>query len=270
MDATTPQRRKDDRRRLWDRRAPLARRSGADRRQLERRRSSQSAAGDRRAGDDRRGTDRRGSVAGERRAGDSRRRRERRRTTPVPYSPRQLEDLRRDVTLPGRVTCPACGGSFTLGPVRRQGALSERLVACVACGRGAVVTDVLAARILVISGATPLRKLLREMLVGGGHDVVEAGDTAVALDAYRAVPADVVILDVVAAGRIEPAEFIRRLRQDFPGASVLAVAGRSTYAGMDPLSVVEGLEDVRGLRVPVSREGLLETVRDVRRQPQAR
>ncbi len=265
MDETTTQRRQADRRRLWDRRAPLARRSSVDRRLADRRSSAQTAPEERRENSDRRSTDRRVSVVEDRRSGVPRRRRERRRSTPVPFTPAQLAELRQRFSAPGIVTCPACGGRFTLGPMTRPGGgPMERLVLCLGCGRGTVVEDAAAARVLVISAMTPLRGLLRDMLLGAGHEVIEAADAAVGLDAYRTVPADVVIVDVIGAGRMDAPEFIRRLREAFPDARVVALAGRSSYAGVDPLSLVEGLQDVRGLRVPVSREALLETVRELR------
>ena len=258
-------RRQAERRRLWDRRAPLPRRTDEDRRTADRRSAAQAASSERRAGEDRRAEDRRTSTTGDRRSGTARRHRDRRTATPVPYTPDQLAELQTRFATPGPVACPACGGAFTLGPqAPRNGGPAERLVLCTGCGRGTVVADASAARILVISAVAPLRNLLREMLAADGHEVVEAGDTAVGLSAYQTVPADLVIVDVVGAGRIEAPAFIRQLRQDFPDARVMALAGRASYAGVDPLSVVEGLQDVRGLRVPVSRDVLLETVRELR------
>ena len=162
------------------------------------------------------------------------------------------------------MTCPACGSSFTLGPARRSGARTERLVLCTGCGRAAVVHDTPAARVLVVSSVTPLRGLLRDMLAHAGHEVVEVADAAVGLGACRLLPPDVVLLDVVGTGRLGPAEFLERLRAGHPGARVVALAGEPSYAGVDPLDVVPGLGELPGLRVPISRESLLKTVHDVR------
>ncbi len=265
MEPTTAQRRSGDRRRLWDRRAPIERRSSEERREGPRRSSTQSTAGERRSGSDRRSTDRRGSFAAERRSAASRRRRERRSTTPVPYTAAQVAELTTRFAAEGQVVCPACNGNrFTLGPARHDGPAAGRLALCLGCRRGAVIPVANAARVLLISEVVPLRNLLREMLVGGGHEVVEADDAAVGLDAYQAIPADLVIVDVLGTGRLQAPEFMRRMRGEFPDARIVALAGRSSYAGVDPAQVVEGLGDVRTVRVPVSRETLLKTVQELR------
>lgn len=230
MEQTTTQRRIADRRRLWDRR------SG----------------------------DRPSSTGDDRRAAATRRGRERRCTTPIPYSPEQQAELQIRFAASGPVSCPACGGTFTLGPAHRASGRIERLVLCVSCRRGTVIEDGAAARVLVVSAVAPLRGLLREMLIGAGHEVIEADDAAVGLDAYGAIPADVVIVDVLATGRLGAQEFLSQLRQAHPDARVAALAGRSSYAGADPRQVVEGLTEVRTLRVPLSREALLKTVQELR------
>jgi DNA-binding NarL/FixJ family response regulator len=94
--------------------------------------------------------------------------------------------------------------------------------------------------------------------------VVETDDAGVALAAYQAGPADVIILDVAAPGRVSAPEFQRQLRRSFPDARVVALAGEESYAGVDPLAVVDGLEAVRSIRVPISREALLKAVEEAR------
>jgi DNA-binding NtrC family response regulator len=137
-------------------------------------------------------------------------------------------------------------------------------VLCFGCGRAAVVPRAWAARVLVIIQDASLRNLLREMLTGAGHDVVETDDTSVALAACRAAPADVIIVDVLAPGRVRAPEFQRQLRATFPDARIVALAGRTSYAGVDPLMAAPGLEGVRSLRMPISREALLKTVEEAR------
>jgi CheY-like chemotaxis protein len=262
VDTSTAHQRTGERRRLWDRRSPAPRRTGQKERTAERRQVAVPVGAERRTGQDRRAGDRR--TTAERRIHSLRRRRERRRTTPVPYMAEQLEELRADFAEPGPVTCPACGGKFTLGPARREGAKVERLVLCQACGRGTVIADSAAARVLLISAAAPLRQLLREMLGVAGHEVIEADDAGVGLDAYQTIPADVVVLDVVATGRLAASEFLRQLRASYPDSRVVVLAGRASFAGVDPLQIVGDLEGVRTLRVPVSRDALLATVKELR------
>ena len=262
MDGSSPQRRSSERRRLWDRRSPQLRRSGLEQRTGERRASDRSPDSERRARSDRRKTDRR--TAADRRGVVDRRREPRRRETPRPYTAEQFAELVERFASQGPVSCPACGSRVALDPAQRSGTERARGVLCFGCGRAAVVPHVWAARVLVVAQNRLLRNLLRDMLDGAGHDVVEADDTGVALAAYRTAPADVIIIDVAAPGRVPAPEFQRQLRTTFPDVRIVALAGRSTYAGVDPLTVVSGMEGVRSIRVPVSREELLKTVQEAR------
>jgi len=254
--------RRGERRRLWDRRSPDPRRGTGTPRGADRRKSGSGADQKRRTGKDRRQAERR--AAAERRTKEPRRHDTHRSPTPIPYTAEEAAELRARFAAPGLVTCPACGASFTLGPARRAGAAVERLVLCTGCGRAAVMHDTPAARVLVVSDIAPLRNLLRDMLANAGHEVVEVADAAVGLGAYEALPSDVVLLDVVASGRVSAPEFLQRLRKAFPDARVVALAGRPSYAGVDPREVVEGLGAVPSLRVPISREALLKAVQEVR------
>jgi len=262
MERTSEQRRLGERRRLWDRRSPQRRRASAERRTGERRSALREVASDRRARPDRRAAERR--LIAERRVVAARRRGRRRRETPTPYTTTEFAELRTRFAAPGPVSCPACGGRFTLSPARRRGAEFARRVLCLGCGRAAVVPHSCAARVLVVTHNAALRNLLRDMLGGVGHEVVETDDAGVALAAYQTVPADVVILDIVAPGRTSAPDFLRQLRRTFPDARVVALAGRPSYAGMDPLAIVQGLGAVRTVRAPIAREGLLRTVEEAR------
>jgi len=233
-----------------------------DQRKGERRANERADVSGRRSRSDRRGADRRG-VPDRRGTGD-RRRQERRRGTPTPYTARQLAELRERFASPGSVSCPECGSRVALDPAQGGGAAGARGVVCSGCGRAAVVPRAWAARVLVTARDAALRNLLREILTGAGHDVVETDDTSVALAAYGTAPADVVILDVLAPGRVPAPEFKRKLRSSYPDARIVALAGRSSYAGVDPLMAVPGLEGVRSIRVPISREALLKTIEEAR------
>lgn len=188
----------------------------------------------------------------------------RRRETPTPYTVEQVAELKARFAAPGPVGCPACGSGFSLGPGRRRGADTARRVVCLGCGRAALVPNSRAARILVIEQRTAVRDALRSMLTSAGHEVIEAADAGVALVAYQTVPADVVFIDVLAPGRMDAPEFLRRLRRVFPDARVVAMAGRPSYTGVDPLAVAQGLGAVRTIRMPFSRDHVLRTVEEVR------
>lgn len=262
MERPSGQRRQAERRRLWDQRSPIARRSADDRRRRERRSTAHQRPSERRASKDRRQADRRQL---ERRIESSRRRGRRRRETPTPFTAEEAAELKARFAAPGPVSCPACGSGFTLGPARRRGAEVARRVVCRGCGRAAVVPNSRSARILVIDQHKAVRDALQATLAGAGHEVVEAADAGVALQAYQTVPADVVFINVLAPGRMEAPEFMRRLRRAFPDARVVAIAGPPTYTGgVDPLAVAQGLGAVRTIRMPISRDQLLRIVEEVR------
>ncbi len=255
------QRRRSERRRLWDRRSPFGRRSSDDRRTRDRRAGVGEAPTERRAGDRRR-NDRR---ALERRITVVRRRGRRRRETPTPYTTEQLTELRTRFAVSGPVACPACGSGFSLGPGRRRGDQTARRVACFGCGRAAVVPNTRAARVLLVDQHQARRDALQAILAGAGHEVIETADASVALAAYQIVPADVIIIDVQSPGRMPATDFLRHLRRTFPEARVVAMAARSSYTGgADPLAVTQGLGAVGTLRMPLTREDVLKTVDEAR------
>lgn len=201
----------------------------------------------------------------ERRLAPTRRQAARRRDTPTPFSLQQLETLRERFARPGAVNCPACGGSFALGSVRRRGSDTMRRVNCVGCGKAAVLTNTYPARVLVIEQKEVVRDALRTILAGAGHEVVEAADAGVGLVAYQDVPTDVVLIDVLAPGRMNAADFIRRLRREFADARVIGMAGRPSYSTVDPLAVTHGLGAVSTIRMPFSAAEVLRAIDEARR-----
>jgi CheY-like chemotaxis protein len=215
----------------------------------------------RRAGSDRRRAERR--LPDERRA-VGRRVGPRRRDTPTPYTPEELQALRQRFLNPGAVACPACGASFELGLPRHRGDEIVRRVRCTGCSRAAVVSNTRVARILVIEQKDVIRDTLRAILMGAGHDVVEAMDAGVGLAAYEVSPPDVVFIDVHAAGRMDAGEFVRRLRRNFPDARIIAMAGRPSYGIVDPLAVTQRLGAIRTIRMPFSRAEVLNVVEEAR------
>ena len=236
----------EERRRLWDRRSPEPRRGNVDRRGRDR------CQGDRRRALERRTlTDRRPSV--------------RWHGTPIPFTAEQLVDLGARFAAPGPVSCPSCGSRVSLGPARRTATETGRLVTCAGCGRGAVIPDPGAARVLVVGANEALRDILRAPLARAGHDVTEAADAGVGLAAYEANPADVVLLDVPATGRMDAPEFLRRLRGSFPEARVVLLVHRNSKGEADPMAGAGDLGAVPTIQMPVSREDLLRAVDEARR-----
>jgi DNA-binding NtrC family response regulator len=140
-----------------------------------------------------------------------------------------------------------------------------RRVNCFGCGKAAVLSNTYAARVLVIEHKEVVREALRTILAGAGHEIVEAADAGVGIVAYQDAPADVVLIDVHAAGRMSAADFIRRLRREYPDARVVGMAGRPSYATVDPLAVTHGLGAVSTIRAPFTAAEVLKAVDEARR-----
>jgi len=252
----------EERRRLWDRRSPEPLRRNTDRRSGDRRHGKLAAPTERRSGSDRRQGGQRRAL--ERRTLTDRRPGVRRRGTPVPFTTEQFVDLQARFAAPGPVSCPSCGSRVPLGPAHRTATETVRLVTCVGCGRGAVIPDPGTARILVVGANEALRDILRATLSRASHDVTEAADAGVGLAAYQSIPADLVILDVQATGRMAAPEFLRRLRESSPDARVVALVHRTSKGEADPLAGAGDLGAVLTIQMPISREDLLRTVDEAR------
>jgi CheY-like chemotaxis protein len=262
VEGLVKKRRQGDRRRLWERRLPVARRSGEDRRLRERRSAVSQGPPERRAGQNRRRLHRREQP--DRRTLSARRHGRRRHEDLTPFTGQEIADLRARFAAPGPVSCPSCGSRFSFGPARRRGDETARRVVCLGCGRAAIVPNTRLARVLLITAHDALRDALHAMLAGAGHEVIETADAGVGLLAYGAAPAEVVIIDVLAPGRMEAAEFLRQLRRSFPAARVVAMAGRPSFVGADPLAVTLALGAVRTIRIPIARDDLLRIIEEVR------
>jgi CheY-like chemotaxis protein len=243
----------EERRRLWDRRAPDPRRGSADRRTAGRARTAGAPGEERRAGSDRR-------RAIERRTLTDRRRGVRWRETPTPFTTEQMADLRARFATPGPVRCPACGSRVALGWARHTATESARRVMCLGCGRGAIVPDAGAGRILVVGANEALRDILQTALSSAGHDVVEAADGSVGLLAYEAVPADIVLIDAQAPGRMDASEFLRRLRASAPDACVVALVPRASQPDAGAPDGGSELGTLPTIQLPLSRDALLRAV----------
>jgi len=248
-----------------DRRSGTDRRSGRERRRAGRRHRRLDVDEDRRAGTDRR--------KGQRRSGTDRRifqdpryRKPRPKdVAPSVYTAEQAGRIQRMVSRVGQAAaCPVCGGGFSLGPVQRRGADTVRQIGCADCGRSTVVTNAVVARVMVLTGVDPLRRLLHGTLTGAGHEVILPPHTGHALELYRENPADVVVMDTYALAEMDGREFIRRLRREFAEPRILVIAPRVQYGAADPSATATQLGATHIIRAPFSRMELLQAVRDAR------
>jgi CheY-like chemotaxis protein len=169
-------------------------------------------------------------------------------------------------TMPGVTkTCPACSGSFALGPPRRRNTDTLRRVSCEGCGRATVVTNSHAARILIVEPVEAARASVCPMLRDAGHEVNEAVDIAEGLASYRATASDVVIVDVSEGTGMSGPRFISRLRDEFPTAAVVALSRRTSYGVGDRSSIASHLGAVTVRRMPCSPAEMLESIETARK-----
>ena len=92
---------------------------------------------------------------------------------------------------------------------------------------GAEVSDM--ARVLVMDDEEPVRDILRQALEGDGHEVGEAADGQEGLDIYRSCPPDLVMVDIKMPVK-DGYEVIKELRQAYPDAKIVAMAGVGEFA----------------------------------------
>lgn len=258
----SPERRESERRHLVERRSPTTRRANLNRRRRDRRSVNlKLARQDRRSGVERRQSERRNLT--ERRCTVERRNGHRRRWTPSPYTVEQVAAVRDAFKIPqSEAICPVCGGEFTLGQGRRRGDETMRRVQCLSCGKSAVVASSWMKRVLVVADKEVVRDALRGLLEHVGHEVVDAADANVALWAYGQNPADVVFIDVAISGRLDAAEFIRLLRKGYPDARIVAISGRTSFGGRDPLRIAKQLGAVKTVRAPFSSAEILQILEE--------
>lgn len=96
------------------------------------------------------------------------------------------------------------------------------------------------ARILVVDDDKRIRALIRRGLKKLGHEVVEAGDGAAALERLRADPVDLLITDLYMPG-MEGLELIQKVRAAWPELGIIAISGGTADTKFDFLPVADSL-----------------------------
>jgi two-component system, response regulator, stage 0 sporulation protein F len=113
------------------------------------------------------------------------------------------------------------------------------------------------ARILVIDDQEPLRKLLRTVLEGAGHEVAEAPNGRLGLAAYQERPAELVITDIVMP-EMNGLDLILALTRAFLNVKVIVMSGaHDTETVLDAAKLLGARHT---LHKPFSMEVLLKTV----------
>ena len=118
------------------------------------------------------------------------------------------------------------------------------------------------ARVLVIDDEEQVRTLIREVLEGAGHEVMEAGNGREAMKLYEANPTKVVITDLVMPEQ-DGLETIRELRRRFPTVKIIAVSGAQQKLNLELLYVAEKLGALHTLEKPFEIRKLVALVEEL-------
>jgi len=96
------------------------------------------------------------------------------------------------------------------------------------------------ARILIVDDSAMSRRILRRILEGAGHEVIEAEDGLVAIEKYFLDKPDVVLLDLIMKG-MTGMEVLQKIRQMDENARVI-VATADIQKSTQELTLAEGAE----------------------------
>ena len=118
------------------------------------------------------------------------------------------------------------------------------------------------ASILVIDDEKLQRAILRKILEGAGHTVLDAKDGKQALRMYAENPTDLVISDMYMP-EMDGLEFLVRVCEDFPEARIIALSGGGFMGKEEVLAAASRLGAVGVLEKPYTVEECLEMVEKV-------
>ncbi|WP_027182990.1 response regulator [Desulfovibrio inopinatus] len=91
------------------------------------------------------------------------------------------------------------------------------------------------ATILVVDDSALIRTMLKGILSGQGHTVLEAVDGEDALQVFAEKGADLVFLDIFMPGK-EGLQTIKELLETSPGLPIVAISAGSTFTDTETLS----------------------------------
>ncbi len=120
-------------------------------------------------------------------------------------------------------------------------------------------------RILVIDDDPAVRAAVARVLVAAGHQVNQAADGRLALEALRHEPVDLVITDLLMP-EIDGIEMIVAVRQQFPALPVIAMSGAIPNADLY-LGIATNLGVRHTLAKPFNAEKLLHAVNQTLERP---
>ena len=111
------------------------------------------------------------------------------------------------------------------------------------------------ARILVVDDEAMLRGVVRKMLERNGHEVFDAADGALGIEAYRRLLTDIVLTDIVMPNK-DGIQLIIELKKEFPNVRLIAMSGGARTSERDFLEVAKQYGVRQVLQKPFSRAEL--------------
>jgi CheY-like chemotaxis protein len=114
------------------------------------------------------------------------------------------------------------------------------------------------ARILVIDDQKSIRTVLRIVLEGEGHEVLEAANGRLGLELYREQSADLIITDLVMP-EMDGLDLILELTRNFLNVKVIAMSGNPESES--PLNLARLLGARQTFVKPINMDKLLSAVR---------
>ncbi|MCZ6918385.1 MAG: response regulator [Gemmatimonadetes bacterium] len=115
------------------------------------------------------------------------------------------------------------------------------------------------ARILIVDDERAVRVTMRRILERDGHEVCEAGDGEAALEQFRALLPDLVLMDLYMP-KVDGVEATIRLQTEFPGAQVIGMSGGGWRSKEAVLEEVAGLGIADTLPKPFTMDEVLDVV----------
>jgi CheY-like chemotaxis protein len=125
---------------------------------------------------------------------------------------------------------------------------------------------VIVARILIIDDEDQPRRMLQQVLIRVGYEVVEARDGNEGLQLFRASPTDLIITDILMPEK-EGLETIIDLRREFPAVKIIAISGGGRTGNLNFLEVAKRLGAQRTLQKPFELQEMIAAVRELLQQP---
>jgi len=114
--------------------------------------------------------------------------------------------------------------------------------------------------VLVVDDEAQIRGVIRDTLEEAGYTVDEARGGKEALDRYRTMPADVVLMDILMPDQ-DGLESILAFRREFRNSRVIAMTGGSDMIGvLNFLEVAKMLGACGTLQKPFDKRVLLDTI----------